>query len=541
MRSSTALKGTFLLTAGLFLLEAIVVSAIYKHLIPFTCRDMWPGAVCGGASSVVVSFYTTFAVLMLFPAMRPGVIGAFSRHASLRPQAAALHLAGLSVVLVPALLIALDPRGDHLSATVALWSLGAGLMAVGGAGLLAPAAAWRELLRAHGRLLAGLCAFGVLAPAFAILLRAGWTVEALADATFRSVGFLLEQIGYEVAADPVRKSIAVDDFGVNIAPVCSGVEGIGLITVFMAGYLYMLRREIRLPLALILFPIGWAASALFNIFRIALLLIIGVEGAPELAVDGFHSHAGWLMFTILASAFMAAAHFTPWLRKPVADPRTRIPARAEGGPPPFRSDWNAARLTPFIVFMATALLASTFVEIPGLAYPARFAATAAALLVFHSALRRIDWRVDLAVVIAGLVVGLLWIVTDPAESGSDPLGAALAVWPLWAFALWVVCRVLGTAVVVPIVEELVFRSYLLERLDLRDRLGRLWGPLFAVAVSTALFAALHDRWTLAALAGLVFAWAALRRGRIADAIWCHAAANALIAGYALATGRWTMI
>jgi uncharacterized protein len=107
--------------------------------------------------------------------------------------------------------------------------------------------------------------------------------------------------------------------------------------------------------------------------------------------------------------------------------------------------------------------------------------------------------------------------------------------------VWIVCRVLGTALVVPVVEELFFRSYLLERLDLRARMGSLWGPIVAVVVSTALFAALHDRWMAAALAGLVFAGFALRRGRIADAIWCHAGANAVIGGYALVTGQWSLI
>ncbi|HET7409755.1 MAG TPA: CAAX prenyl protease-related protein, partial [Paracoccaceae bacterium] len=113
--------------------------------------------------------------------------------------------------------------------------------------------------------------------------------------------------------------------------------------------------------------------------------------------------------------------------------------------------------------------------------------------------------------------------------------------PGWALAAWAVCRLLGTALVVPVVEELLFRSYLVEKLDLRARLGPILGLTLAVAVSTALFAALHDRWIAAAMSGLVFAGFALRRGRITDAIWCHAAANAVIGIYALISGQWSLI
>ena len=87
---------------------------------------------------------------------------------------------------------------------------------------------------------------------------------------------------------------------------------------------------------------------------------------------------------------------------------------------------------------------------------------------------------------------------------------------------------------VPIVEELFFRGYLLVRLD---RGGPAW-RLLAIVVSTGLFAALHGRLLAAGLAGLVFALLALRRGRLADPIWAHIAANLAVALWALWRGEW---
>jgi membrane protease YdiL (CAAX protease family) len=91
---------------------------------------------------------------------------------------------------------------------------------------------------------------------------------------------------------------------------------------------------------------------------------------------------------------------------------------------------------------------------------------------------------------------------------------------------------------VPLIEELFFRDYLLERLDFGGRAG----TLLAVAISTGIFAALHGRWLLAVAAGLVFCALRLRRGgRLADAVICHVAANTGVAAVAWATGNWQLI
>jgi exosortase E/protease (VPEID-CTERM system) len=126
------------------------------------------------------------------------------------------------------------------------------------------------------------------------------------------------------------------------------------------------------------------------------------------------------------------------------------------------------------------------------------------------------------------------VVSAPPPAAPEP--ALLALAPA-AAALWVAVRLLGTVILVPVVEELFFRGYVLARLD---RGGVAWRAL-AVVVSTAGFAALHDRWLVAALAGLVFAVVYLRRGRLSDAVAAHVAANALVAAAAVWRGDWSLI
>jgi CAAX prenyl protease-like protein len=58
--------------------------------------------------------------------------------------------------------------------------------------------------------------------------------------------------------------------------------------------------------------------------------------------------------------------------------------------------------------------------------------------------------------------------------------------------------------------------------------------------SSILFGAMHGEWIAGIVAGMVFAAAVCRRGRLADAIAVHAISNALLAIYVLATHNWPL-
>ena len=72
----------------------------------------------------------------------------------------------------------------------------------------------------------------------------------------------------------------------------------------------------------------------------------------------------------------------------------------------------------------------------------------------------------------------------------------------------------------------------------RFRIGKLagiaWAPLL---ISSVAFGILHgDRWLVGTIAGVIFALAQIRKGRIGEAIAAHAVANALVASWVLAAG-----
>ena len=135
-------------------------------------------------------------------------------------------------------------------------------------------------------------------------------------------------------------------------------------------------------------------------------------------------------------------------------------------------------------------------------------------------------------------MGLEWAM--PGTSATSPIPTSLAELPAGLAAVWLLFRVLGSAITVPIAEELAFRGYLLRRLISAnfDELSTLRFTWLSFVVSSVLFGALHGRWLAGTVAGMCYAWALYRRGRVEDAILAHAITNALIAADVLILGNW---
>ncbi len=108
-------------------------------------------------------------------------------------------------------------------------------------------------------------------------------------------------------------------------------------------------------------------------------------------------------------------------------------------------------------------------------------------------------------------------------------------------ALFIVLRVLESAILVPILEELFWRGWLMRyaiRSDFESvPVGQYTAFSFwAVAL---LFAAEHGPyWEVGLAAGVAYNWWMVRTRNLADCILAHAVTNALLAGYVLWFDRW---
>ena len=435
--------------------------------------------------------------------------------------------AGLSSVLFGSQILGL--KADSVAV---FWLLAGTVAIVLAAFAFVPPRRWLQLVRTTSRAWAyALSAVVLVYPAG----RLGWTLWKPATAlTFDFVQVLLHPFIPHLIADRATSRIGSESFSVIIAPQCSGLEGAGLMLVFGVVFLWIFRHESRFPQALLLLPAGVGILWVLNAVRIAVLILIGDAGAESVAAGGFHSQAGWIAFNVVAVAFCVAARRVPWMTTTPPERLTRV-VPAENPVAPY--------LVPFLVILAAGMISRAVSGSFEWLYPLRFFAAAAALWFFRHRYAKLDWRFGWFAVLVGCGVFVLWLALDRisgthADSG---IAAGLASWPGWARIAWLIFRTLAAVVTVPIAEELAFRGFLLRRLISSDFEAVGWRSwtYFSLLGSSVAFGLMHgNRWLAGTVAGVLYAWTLLRRGRIGDAVAAHATSNALLAGWVLFRGAW---
>ena len=154
----------------------------------------------------------------------------------------------------------------------------------------------------------------------------------------------------------------------------------------------------------------------------------------------------------------------------------------------------------------------------------------------------LEYRSTALSVFSGVLIFVLWINMDwtltgqaaPAGFKPEVFSTAAAIW------LMICVRVAGAVIVVPIMEELFWRSFLLRYLIDSDftkvAIGRF--SLFSFAAVSILFGLEHHYLFAGMMAGVIFNGIYYYTRSIAQCILSHAIANLCLAGYVLATGYW---
>ena len=213
---------------------------------------------------------------------------------------------------------------------------------------------------------------------------------------------------------------------------------------------------------------------------------------------------------------------------------------------------SAARVAPFAAFIALLALQPLLAGVVDERWLVVFRGLAAAALlaIFWPRYRELfdvpatpagDWVVAIG---AGVLVAMLWIALDAGwahmgarPTGFVPLDAAGGLDPLL-----VALRLFGFVLVVPVMEELFWRSFLMRRIDRADflALDPRASTLFALAVSSAVFALAHSAWLAGLVAGAVYGTIYRRSGNLRACVASHATSNLTIGGWVLATRDWSL-
>ena len=233
------------------------------------------------------------------------------------------------------------------------------------------------------------------------------------------------------------------------------------------------------------------------------------------------------------------------------DPRSSPPAAAVAAGDPFLSRAAWTRILPFGTYIVFIILGDLLERI-GFSraelrwlYPVQVGAVLALLVAFwrgydelHSF--TLSLRQVLVASVTGIVVLVLWVnlvapwMTIGSAVGYDPRTNGEIDW------LLVAIRIAGAALIVPVMEELFWRSFLMRWIDQSNfilldpaRVG-----FKAFVISCVLFGFEHNLWLAGIVAGVAYGLLYMRHRKLWSPVLAHAITNGLLGIWVVHTGGW---
>jgi len=166
----------------------------------------------------------------------------------------------------------------------------------------------------------------------------------------------------------------------------------------------------------------------------------------------------------------------------------------------------------------------------------------------RSLVPEMKWAFSWEAVVVGVVIFAVWVGLDPYYPKFELLFKMGKPWnPFLAFGdgsamgwffFWV--RTLGSAIIIPPIEEVFFRSFLYRyavRTDFENMPLNRFHPTSFIGISL-FFGILHFQWIGGVLCGMAFQWLVLRKNRLGDAMLAHGITNFLLGLWIYWKGEW---
>jgi len=215
-----------------------------------------------------------------------------------------------------------------------------------------------------------------------------------------------------------------------------------------------------------------------------------------------------------------------------------------------RAAW--LRILPFAAYLAFIVIGDVLdrLGVPQDAlrwlYPAKIALVALLLALFWRQYKELS-RFHLAPLHAltalatGVLVLVLWISLDAdwmvigSPAGFDPRVDGRIDW------LLVAIRIAGAALVVPVMEELFWRSFLMRWVDTADfeSVAPSQLTIKSFAITVVLFGVEHNLWLAGIVAGAAYSLLYMRHRNLWSPILAHAVTNGLLGVWVVRTGSWS--
>ena len=344
---------------------------------------------------------------------------------------------------------------------------------------------------------------------------------------------ILDLLHFPTSSDLTLHQISINEFSVEITPKCLGYEGVVIVMLVLSVYFYFNRNRLNFPNILLIYPLISTILFLLNSLRIAVLLIIGAQISPDIAILGFHSASGWFELLTILGLSILLVNKSPFFSKLSTQYI-------------FDFSSNKAQLAPQVLLIFCSLF--SILLSPGFewTYPVKVVVVG---LFIWSCWPKLNLQFSKQLflsVVMGVVTFVIWIVLVPLdEEKSIFFASKLFAIPQWGVILWMVFRVFGSVIIIPLAEELAFRGYLFAELKdvfaSRFKSYPQWIDSIIVIIITSIgFGLLHSALLAAILSGIIFGFIRLYKNNVLDAVICHGVANLLLSAYVIYYSAWSL-
>ena len=200
-------------------------------------------------------------------------------------------------------------------------------------------------------------------------------------------------------------------------------------------------------------------------------------------------------------------------------------------------------IVPFVIFGICIYVGPLLNISQSLIYTIKTVLVAASLIYFWNVYKQeIRFSFSWLAVISGVLVFFIWVLPEGlypqiGHSEFNPYEQASGNGVYFVIAF----RLIGAVLVVPLMEELFWRSFALRFAIQSDFKSLPLGQFswFSFIFISVLFGFEHHRWLVGIFAGIVYAGILYRSKNLFDPILSHAITNFLLGVYVLLTHQWS--
>ena len=206
-------------------------------------------------------------------------------------------------------------------------------------------------------------------------------------------------------------------------------------------------------------------------------------------------------------------------------------------------------VAPMLLFVALNVLEG---KVPSGLYPVAYCAKII-LVLLCLVISWKSWRGMLALnartigvgLIAGFIGLVAWLAFDlipyPKFGSRIGFNPFAEIQNLGLRSSWITARLVGLALVVPLIEEVFWRGFLGRYVDNADDFTRLTignHSVLSTAIVCTIFASIHPEWLAAVVYALLTDQVLRRTKSLGACVVMHATTNALLGVYVLKAGAW---